>query len=212
MFTIQMPAWEEAGTPPPEGSRKAVAGTFANPVHYNAIMTAIRADHVAFADALARYGMASFFDLGDMVTLVETDDGVPPEMAVVEERWPVFAFRHAGVPSGKVEEVYINALLPATQMAVVLYWSSPDATGKRVVWSADLAAVPVGGAMSGDVQTVTGVCTDSPQGEALNRSVLVFDELAAADELASIRIYRDNGSSSDDNLVANLHRVVVLMA
>jgi hypothetical protein len=206
-----MPDWEEAGTLPTQGNRKFVSGTFPKALHHNAIMTAIRADHELFAEALEKYGMASFFDLNELTTLVETDTGQPPEMVVVEERWPAFQFRKTGIAGGKVEELFLSPMLPAKQMAVVIYWTSPDVSGKDVVWCGDLVAVPVGGVLTESGEVVTLVCTDSAQGESLNRSVLVFSELAAEDLLASIRIYRDWESANDDNLVANVHRVVVLM-
>jgi|GEM_PF-6910841 len=209
LITLQFPPWEDEGTLPPSGKRNFVAGYYPKPQYHDALMYRNRADHETFATYIEQYGTAQHFLFDDMLTLSGMASGQPPVAAVVG-RWPVFQFAQNIVPSGEVQEVYVFPRFAGTTGFVYIQWSSPDTTGKNVVWGVDVQAIPVGGDFASSGAATTAICADTALADVRNQSKIAIGPVAAAGYMLGIRVYRDWESANDDPITANLHAIWVL--
>ncbi len=208
---ILVPPWEDVGTVPPEGLRNFIPATFAKAKYMDALMDRNYKDHATFKEMLEKYGMATRLFFDDLKTLIETDTGQPPGTTVVGP-WPCWAF--SGIPpaEGKVEEVFAHLRLGGTMGLVKIQWTTPDHTGKRVVWGLGVQGLPVGGSVEAGESSATQVATAATQAYVRNETSFGFGPLASADQFVALRLFRDAASASDDGQPVCLMGIEVVIA
>ena len=207
---ILVPPWEDAGTVPPEGLRNFIPATFAKAKYMDALMDRNYKDHFTFKEMLEKYGMATRLLFDDLKTLIETPTGQPPGTTVVGQ-WPCWAFPGVPLGGGKVEELYAYLRLGGTMGAVKLQWTTPDHTGKRVVWGLGVQGLPVGGPLEAGESTAVQTATAATQANVRNETIFGFGPLASADQFVAIRIFRDAASANDDGAPVYLFGIEVVV-
>ena len=207
---IQFPPWEDVGTLPPQGLRNFIPGTYAKAKYLDALMDRNYKDHFTFKEMLEKYGTATRLFFDDLKTLVGTPTGQPPGVTVVGP-WPCWAFSGVPLPGGKVEELYAYVRLAGTMGAVKLEWTTPDHTGKRVVWGLGIQGLPVGGSLESGESTAVQTATAATQANVRNETVFEFGPLASADQFVAIRIFRDAASANDDGAPVCLFGIEVVI-